>query len=229
MEAQQLRYPLAADGESGGSDGGGTHGAEIHVLIGAHQPLHVAPEVLEGAHVEVPQRDGLRLLGMVGIGGDDGVLVHLCLYQQRLHQEGDGLHLLQQLPADVHSLNGRVHVVAGAAGVHLAAHLNAHLGDDPLLHVGVQIGQTRLMGHDVRPLPAQLQNSAEDLGGILLRDDALFLQHQHMCQMIQQLIGEGQVIFRNSVGGMLIQNFDVSPLIGLVVIFVHIDDPLQFK
>ena len=57
----------------------------------------------------------------------------------------------------------------GAAGVHLAAHLNAHLGDDPLLHVGVQIGQTRLMGHDVRPLPAQLQNSAEDLGGILLQ------------------------------------------------------------
>ena len=110
--------------------------------------------------------------------------------------------------------------------MHLAAYLNAHLIDDPLLHIGVQIGQTRLMGHDVRSLTAQLQHSAEDLRGVLRRDDLLLLQHQHMCQMIQQLIGEGQVILCNGVGGVLIQNFDVSPLIGLVVIFVHIDDPL---
>ena len=47
-----------------------------------------------------------------------------------------------------------------------------------------------------------------------------------MRQMIQQLIGEGQMILRNGVGGVLIQNFDVSPFIGLVVILVHIDDPL---
>ena len=191
-----------------------------------HEPFHITAEVLKGTHIEVAQCDGLCLLGVVRVGGDNGVLMRLRLHQQRLHQEGDGLHLLQQLFPDVHSLNGRIHVVAGAAGVQLAAHLNAHLIDDPLLHVGVQIGQPVLAGDDVRSLTAQLQHSAEDLRGILRRDDLLLLQHQHMCQMIQQLIGEGQVILCDGVGRMLIQDLDIAALIRLVVIFIHSHNPL---
>ena len=222
VKAQHFAHPFAADGEAGGCHGGAAHGAEIDPLVGAQQALQVTGKVLVGTHVEVAQRYRLCLLGMVGVGGGDGVLVLLGLHQQRLHEEADGFADIQNGLTGIHALDGRVHVVAGAAGMHLAAHLKTYLIDEPFLYIGIEVRQTGFVGHNIRTLFFQAQQRLPNHSRILAGDDLLLGQHHHMGQMIQDLIGKGEIILGNGVFRMLVQDLDIPAGIGLVIcFFVH--------
>ena len=84
VKAQQLRHTLPVHRETGGGHGSTAHGTQVHTGIALQQALHITGEHLEAAGVEVAQRNGLRLLGVVGVGRDHCLLVLLRHHQQRL-------------------------------------------------------------------------------------------------------------------------------------------------
>ena len=140
IKSKEFCHPLPVDGETRGGDGGPAHGAQVSVVVGCQQAFQIPGKVLHGTQIEMPQCYRLCVLGMVGVAGDDGSFVHFGLPQQRIHQEGHRLTHIQQGLSGVHALDGQVHVVAGAAGVELSAHLQADLLNEPLLQVGKEIG-----------------------------------------------------------------------------------------
>ena len=167
------------------------------------------------------QRNGLRLLGVVGVGRDHRLLVFLRHHQQRLQQQRYRLAQVQNGAPGMHPLNGGIHVVAGTARVDPPAYLNPQLVDEPLLHIGVKVRQAGTEGDLIRPHFLQLQQGLQDRRCVLPSDDLLLRQHDDMGEVVFQLTIKGTDILGNGICRMAVQNHGVPPGIGLAIIHIH--------
>ena len=158
--------------------------------VGTSAPIHQAvpiplrhPEV--GQQV-VGQHHGLRVLH-VGVAGQDGLKVRLSVIQQgfleRMEQRVQIIHGLAQVESQIRGYL----VVAAAGGVELPAD-RADLGDQTLLHPGVDVLRP-LDGDAGVNLPGYLLQPGDDLLGFLRGDDAGATQHPGVGDAAAHVLG----------------------------------------